>query len=312
MGRRSDVSPRKKTALAVQLALLKRSKGRLAPGALAAVAKQHDVSSSVCQKIQQEAGVACLAGGAAKLSYKHKRSNKANRPAAIAGASLEAVLSVPVNKRNTYRAWAQTSSWRQLQDLVSLGEGQQRAADGQAHQAHPDRPAQAPQGAIHTLYAQLGGPELPLRRHGATLEPHHRTPPAGRAWTSLDGKIGLWPIMETTAAANNSKNRAAGTKIIKPLSVTTQRSTRTSFMCGGVASRLTNDAFEAVATRFMEMVGSDDQLCAIFSRNSFVKRIVEQPAFEDKVKAQFVKLGRNAKALKTFLKKNEGRKLDNI
>jgi hypothetical protein len=36
----------------------------------------------------------------------------------------------------------------------------------------------------------------------------------------FDGKIGMWPITETAAAAYNSKNRAAGTLITKPLSVT--------------------------------------------------------------------------------------------
>jgi hypothetical protein len=36
----------------------------------------------------------------------------------------------------------------------------------------------------------------------------------------IDGKIGMWPITVTTPAANNSKNRAAGTLITTPLNVT--------------------------------------------------------------------------------------------
>ena len=84
-----------------------------------------------------------------------------------------------------------------------------------------------------------------------------------------------------------------------------------TFMCGGVAYRLKDPAFKAVATRFIEMLNANDQFCAIFSRDSFVKRVVE-PEFEKKVKAHFIELGRDAKALKSFLTSNEGRKLDSI
>lgn len=47
-------------------------------------------------------------------------------------------------------------------------------------------------------------------------------PRVGHRSRRFDGKIGLWPMIETVQAANNSKNRAAGTDIIKPLNVTAE------------------------------------------------------------------------------------------
>ncbi|KAG5186347.1 hypothetical protein JKP88DRAFT_240949 [Tribonema minus] len=84
-----------------------------------------------------------------------------------------------------------------------------------------------------------------------------------------------------------------------------------TFMCNGVASRLTDPRFLAVAARWIDRLGRE-HFCKIFGRNSFVVRVVEQPAFEAKVLGHFIRLSSNAKALKSFLKKHEGRKLDSI
>jgi hypothetical protein len=89
----------------------------LGRGQLAAVAKEHDISPRLAAQISKEAGVACLAGGAGKLSYAAKRKGQTFRPSTITGATLEAVLGVPVSQRFTYRAWAQAAG---LKNHVTL------------------------------------------------------------------------------------------------------------------------------------------------------------------------------------------------
>jgi hypothetical protein len=290
MGRRSDVSPRKKTAVAVQLATLRRGSSRLGRGQLAAVAKEHDISPRLAAQISKEAGAACLAGGAGKLSYAAKRKGQTFRPSTITGATLEAVLGVPVSKRFTCRAWAQAAGlknhvtlyrWaninkakrmaRRIKPLLSDHHKLERVGFtysmssrvGAAYTyedmhdvVHVDEKwfyvVKDGQGC-YILPCEVGvdgkEPRPPRVQHKshitkvmflcAVARPrldHH-----GRR---LDGKIGLWPIVETAAAAKRSKHRAAGTLITKPLSVT-----------AGVYERLMIDkVLPAVATKLLPHV----------------------------------------------------------
>ena len=84
-----------------------------------------------------------------------------------------------------------------------------------------------------------------------------------------------------------------------------------TFMCSSVASRLKDPCFLPIATRWIDRLGREE-FSKIFERGSFVKRIVEKPKFEEKVMGHFVRLGSVAKALTSFLNKNDGCKLDDI
>ncbi len=86
----------------------------------------------------------------------------------------------------------------------------------------------------------------------------------------------------------------------------------------GIGSRLENSDFRSVAERWIEKLGKD-VFCGIFHSTSFTKRMVEVEGFEAKVLDIFnrycTKLGstvKAAKALRRYLKKNEGRKLDEM
>jgi hypothetical protein len=267
MGTKSDVSPRKKTAIAVRLAMLRGTGDRLPHGALAAVAREHDVSPRTCSRTQFEGRAACLAGGAAKLSYAPTRKGKAARRAVIAGAKLEEVLGVAVNKRLTYRAWAEAAHinsttlfrWarankarrmaRRIKPMLTDAHKLSRVQfthsmlnkrgkvyyyDDMNDVVHVDEKwfyvVKDGQGC-YILPCEVGvdgkEPPPPRVQHKSHIikvmflcaVARPRLDLQGRRFS---GKIGLWPITETTAAAYNSKNRAAGTAVVKPLSVTAE------------------------------------------------------------------------------------------
>ncbi|KAJ1620363.1 hypothetical protein T492DRAFT_888857 [Pavlovales sp. CCMP2436] len=87
-------------------------------------------------------------------------------------------------------------------------------------------------------------------------------------------------------------------------------------MCNSVASRLGEPGFDAALTSWCELLsnnGDSDHMCfaSIFGYGSFVARFADRPAFDDRILELFVEqLGRSPHALRTFVRKNNGKKLD--
>ncbi|KAG5184175.1 hypothetical protein JKP88DRAFT_315531 [Tribonema minus] len=81
-----------------------------------------------------------------------------------------------------------------------------------------------------------------------------------------------------------------------------------TFMCDGVAARMLNPAFQAITSRWFNALGAQN-FATIFGIGGFTKRIVNA-SFERRAVKLLHTLGGDA--MYTFLRANNGRKMDNI
>lgn len=106
MGSSKDLTPRKKTAIALKLAHKMNSPAKQLPrGALKEVMEEYGIGKTTASKLAKEAR-GMLDSIAPRMETRARRKGKASKPPSITGANLARVLAVPVAKRTNYRRWA--------------------------------------------------------------------------------------------------------------------------------------------------------------------------------------------------------------